>query len=251
MDCGGCGSPRSATHHAPHRRHAYRARDCPDGLRRGHRVCLDMFRVPRPRPTSSTPGAERRSRRSAGPASCPASSADTPGQPVLSSLLQQGRSVAHCLEMLQRRYRAMYTQNERDFGSLTFRIGGPRLLHAANHAGCAPSRDQMLFKHEYQPIAYRKTIRAQEMLAVLPSKLPFCAYSIFVDELAVEGEILPSLVSGASPVLFGFCMQHAHVPEIKSGNDLLALRRQLAGRYHSPGVGLCRLAHCPRASSST
>ena len=32
--------------------------------------------------------------------------------------------------------RAKYTQNERDFGLLTLRIGGPRLLHAANHAGC-------------------------------------------------------------------------------------------------------------------
>ena len=91
---------------------------------------------------------------------------------VLSSLLQQGRNVAHCLEMLQRGYCAKYTQNERDFGLLTLRIGGPRLLHAANHAGCAPSRDQVL-PHKHRPIAYGKTITAEDMLAVLPSKLPF------------------------------------------------------------------------------
>ena len=68
---------------------------------------------------------------------------------VLSFLLQQGRSVAHRLEMLQRAYRAKYTQNQMDFGLLTLRIGCPRLWHAANHAGCAPSRDQMLPKHEH------------------------------------------------------------------------------------------------------
>ena len=75
------------------------------------------------------------------------------------------------------------------------------------------------------------------MLAVLPSKLPFCAYSICVDEVAVEGEIFPSLVSGASPVLYGFCMEHASVLEIKSENDLLALHRQLeAGTIHRGSV---------------
>ena len=52
----------------------------------------------------------------------------------------------HCLEMLQRGYRAKYTQGERDFGFLTLRIGGPQLLHIANHARCAPSRDQVLPK---------------------------------------------------------------------------------------------------------
>ena len=39
--------------------------------------------------------------------------------------------------------------------------------------------------------------------AVLPSNSPFCAYSICVDEVAVEGDIVPSLVGGASPVLYG------------------------------------------------
>ena len=120
---------------------------------------------------------------------------------VLLSLLQQGRSVAHGLEMLPRCYRAKYTQNERDLGLLTLRIGGRRLLHAANHAECAPSRDQVLPKHKHRPIAYRKMITAKDMLAILPSKLPFCAYSICVDEVAVEGDIVPSLVGGASPVL--------------------------------------------------
>ena len=156
---------------------------------------------------------------------------------VLSSLLQQGRSVPHCLEMLQRGYRAKYTQNERDFGLLTLRIGGPRLLHAANHAGCAPSRDQVLPKHKHRPIAYGKMITAEDMLAVLPSKLPFCAYSICVDEVAVEGDIVPSLVGGASPVLYGFCMEHAGVLEIQSESDLLALRQQLeAGTIHRASV---------------
>ena len=86
--------------------------------------------------------------------------------------------------MLQRGYRAKYTQNKRDFGLLTLRIGGPRLLHAANHAGCAPSTN--------------------------------------IDQ---------------SRVLYGFCMEHAGVPEIQSESDLLALRRQLeAGTIHRASV---------------
>ena len=108
---------------------------------------------------------------------------------VLSSLLQQGRSAVHCLEILQRGYRAQYTQNERDFGLLTLRNGGPRLLHAAKHVRCAPSRDQVLPKHKHRPIAYGKTITVKDMLPVLPCKLPLCAYSICVDELAAEGAL--------------------------------------------------------------
>ena len=89
---------------------------------------------------------------------------------VLSSLLQQGRGVPHCLEMLQRGYRAKYTHHKRDFRLLALRIGGPRLLHGANHARCAPSRDQVLPKHKHQPIAYGNTITVEDILAVLPSK---------------------------------------------------------------------------------
>ena len=65
------------------------------------------------------------------------------------------------------------------------------------------------------------------MLAVLPSKLPFCAYPICVDEAVVEGDMAPSLVGGASPVLYGFCMEHLGVPDFQSESDLLALRQQL------------------------
>ena len=62
----------------------------------------------------------------------------------------------------------------------------------------------MLPKHKHGSIAYGKTITTEDMLAILPSKLPFCAYSICVDEVAVEGDIVPSLVGGPSPVLYGF-----------------------------------------------
>ena len=110
-------------------------------------------------------------------------------------------------------------------------------MHAANHAGCAPGRDEVLPKHKHQPIAYWKTITAEDMLAVLPSKLPFCAYSICVDEVAVEGDIVPSLVGGPSPVLYGFCMEHAGVPEIQSGSEWVALRWQPeAGTIHLASV---------------
>ena len=146
---------------------------------------------------------------------------------VLSSLLQQGCNVTHCLEMLQRGCCAKYTPNEREFGLLTLSIGGPRLLHAAKHARCAPSRDQVPRKHKHRPIAYGKTITAEDTLAVLPSKQLFCAYAIRVDEVAVEWDIVPSLVGGASPVLYGFCMEHSGVPEIQSESDSLALRRKL------------------------
>ena len=137
------------------------------------------------------------------------------------------RRSAHCLEMLQRGYRAKYTQNERDFGLLTLRIGGPWLLHASNHARCAPSRDEVLPMPKHQPIVCGKTIAVEDMLAVLPSKLPFCAYSICVEEVGIDGDIVPSLVGNPSPVLYGFCMEHAGVLEIQSESEWLALRRQL------------------------
>ena len=111
----------------------------------------------------------------------------------------------------------------------------------------------MLPKHKHRPIAYGKTITAEDMLAVLPSKLPFCAYSVCVDEVAVEGDIVPSLVGGASPVLYGFCMEHAGVPEIQSGSDLLALQQQLeASTIHRASVCavwliVCRsVPNCPQ-----
>ena len=143
----------------------------------------------------------------------------------------------HCLEMLQRGYRAKYTQDARDFGLLALRIGGPRLLHIVKHAGCAPSRDQVLPKHKLRPIAYGNTFIVEDILAVLPSKLPFCAYPICIDEVAVEGDIVPSVAAGASPLFYEFCMEHAGVPEIQSEGELLALRQQLEdGTIHRASV---------------
>ena len=57
---GGFGSARLATHHAAHRRRAWRAGASSDGIRRGRGVSLDLVRVPNPHPTSPTIGAALR-----------------------------------------------------------------------------------------------------------------------------------------------------------------------------------------------
>ena len=132
-----------------------------------------------------------------------------------------------------------------DFGLRVARIAHrwPTAVACCKPWLMCPKRDQVLPKHTNRPIAYGNTVAIENILAVLPSKLPFCAYSISVNEVAVEGDIVPSV--GATPLLYGCCLKHVGVPQIQSEGDLLALWQQLQdGTIHHQCVPCGSLSPC-------
>ena len=113
---------------------------------------------------------------------------------ILDVLVHRGHCASYILDVLDqagKTYAPHYTRKEKQMGLLYWKLGCHKLAHASNQAGISPSADRCAMVLKECAVTYGPAPSVEDIHAHLPPDLPFCAFSLSIDEVKTEGDIRP------------------------------------------------------------
>ena len=100
------------------------------------------------------------------------------------------------------KYTPTFSADEKQMGILYLKLGGNGLIYATNQAGASPSTDTVARAIATTHVPCTTAVTEEDLTTIVPEDIWYCAWTIPLDEVAVDGCIRPMAMVMLTRTLF-------------------------------------------------